>query len=229
MTVEKINLMEAGIYSIPQASWLVGAPQRAVRVWVEGQHGRQRPIIENQIGRIGRKVAVSFTNLMELRFVHFFVSAGVSLKEIRSILDEVKRTIGHPHPFATKTIFKTDGRKIVAEIARRNGLSTIYDLRTGNYEMIDIVMESLKSGVAYEVGGDAIYWTPRPIKAPNIIVHPKHSFGKPILKKSHIPTDVIARAFEVEGDAATVSELYEVPEKQVCEAVAFERDLRLAA
>jgi hypothetical protein len=85
------DLLEMGIFTIPEVAKLVNAPQAHVRVWVEGHTGKQVAVIENQLGRVNGKVAVSFTNLMELRFVATFVSAGVGLREIRKIMDEVRR------------------------------------------------------------------------------------------------------------------------------------------
>jgi hypothetical protein len=130
------DLLEAGIYTIPEVAELVKAPQANVRVWIEGHTGKQDPVIVNQLGRSGGKTAVSFANLMELRFIARFVSAGVGLREIRAIMREASETLRHPHPFATKTVFLTDGRKIVADIARRNGLHLIYDLKSRNYKCL---------------------------------------------------------------------------------------------
>src|ERR1700722_424554 len=114
------DLMEAGIYTIPEAADLVGASQAIVRVWVEGHTGKQDPIIDNQLGRVDGKTAVSFANLMALLFIAEFVKAGVTLKAIRSILQEAKQVLDHPHPFATQTVFKPDVKKIVTDIALRN-------------------------------------------------------------------------------------------------------------
>jgi uncharacterized protein (DUF433 family) len=224
-----VNLLETGIYSIPQAAELVGAPARFVRIWVTGHTGKQSAVIENEIGRVDGKIAVSFTNLMELRFVALFFRAGVGLREIRSILAEVRETMEHPHPFATRTVFKTDGRKIVAEIARRNGVENIYDLKSKNYEMRVVVMDSLKDDVVYDPEGEAISWTPRPRIAPNVIVHPKFAFGRPVLKASRMPTATLSKAMEVERSAKMVALQFDVPEKQVREAVRFEEHLRRAA
>ena len=224
-----IDLLESGIYTIPEIAGLVGASQPEVRVWVEGRPGKQKPIIDNQIGRLGRKVAVSFTNLMELRFVAWFSNAGVRLNEIRAILDEAKRTLDHPHPFATNVVFKTDRKKIVAEIGRKNGVSAIYDLRTKNYEMKDIVMMSLREDVTFDPSGQAVAWRPRPHTAPNVYLHPSMSFGQPILMPSRTPTQVVARAVRVEGSEAIVADLYEIPLTQVREAVSFETALQRAA
>jgi uncharacterized protein (DUF433 family) len=223
------DLLEAGIYTIPEAAELVAAPQANVRVWVEGHTGKQDAVIDSQLSRVAGKTAVSFANLMELRFIARFASEGVGLREIRAILQEAKDTLQHPHPFATRTIFKTDGKKIVADIARRNGLNLIYDLRSHNYEMPSVVMKSFKENVEFDPEGQAITWTPRPKIAPNVIVHPRLAFGSPVLKQSHVPTAAVAKAVRAEGSAKVVADIFDLPEKHVKEAVKFEQQLRKAA
>ncbi|MCP3397148.1 MULTISPECIES: hypothetical protein [unclassified Bradyrhizobium] len=223
------DLLEAGIYTIPEAAELVHAAQASVRVWVEGHTGKQLPVIRNQLGKVGGKTAVSFANLMELRFIARFATAGVGLREIRNIMHEASEVLNHPHPFATRIVFKTDGSKIVAEIARRNGLNLVYDLRSHNYEMPSVVMKSFREDVEFDPHGEMIAWTPRPDIAPNVIVHPKLSFGHPVLKTSRIPTATIAKAVDVEGGVKFVADIFEIPERQVREAVKFENQLRRAA
>lgn len=224
-----LDLLEAGIYTIPEVAELVGAPQADVRVWIDGHTGKQDPVIINQLGRVQGKTAVSFANLMELRFIALFAKAGVGLREIRAILREASETLQHPHPFATKIVFKTDGRKIVADIANRNGLKLIYDLRSKNYEMPSVVMKSLKEDVVFDPAGEAVAWKPRPRIAPNVIVHPKISFGQPVLQPSNIPTATVAKAVNVEGSTRFVADVFEIPERHVRQAVQFEKDLRKAA
>lgn len=223
------DLLESGIYTVPEVARLVAAPAAKVRTWVAGRTGLQRPVIENQLGRLNGTMAVSFTNLMELRFVALFSGAGVRLNAIRDILDDVRDILQHPHPFATRTVFRTDGRKIVADIARQKGVKVYYDLKSHNYEMPVVVMESLKEGIVYDPRGDAAAWYPRPQIAPHVIINPHLSFGRPVLKDSRIPAETIAQAVKVEGSVAMVSDLYEVPEKQVREAVKFQENLNKAA
>lgn len=223
------DLLEAGIYTIPEVAELVKAPQANVRVWVEGHTGKQDPVIDNELGRVGGKTAISFANLMELRFIAKFVEAGVGLREIRKIMREASATLEHPHPFATRTVFKTDGKKIVAEIARRNGLALIYDLKSRNYEMPSVVMKTFKQDVIFDPNGEAMAWKPRPDIAPNVIIHPKFSFGRPILDRSRIPTATLAKAVKVEGSARFVANMFDLQERYVRQAVQFERELRKAA
>jgi uncharacterized protein (DUF433 family) len=223
------DLLEAGIYTVPDAAELVEAPPALVRVWVGGHKGKQDPVIINELGRIHGKVAVSFHNLMELRFVALFHSAGVRLQTIRAIMSDVRDSLAHPHPFATEIVFRTDGRKIVAEIGLKNGVKNIYDLRSHNYEMHSVVMKSLKNDVIYDPRGDATAWRPRRKIAPNVVMHPAFSFGRPILQHSHIPTATIAAAAKAEKSAKAAAWLYEVTEKEVREAIRFETALHKAA
>jgi len=224
-----LSLLDCGLYTIPEAARLVGASQRALRAWVEGRSGQQKPVIQNEVGRIGRTVAVSFTNLMELRFIARFKDAGVSLRETRSIMEEARETLRHPHPFATQIVFRTDGRKILAEIATKNGIKDLYDLRSKNFEMPVVVMDSLREDVVFDPQGEAVSWKPRPKTAPNVIVRPRFSFGRPIMQESLIPTEALVNAVEAEGSVKAAANIYDISEAQVREAVKFERDLLHAA
>jgi uncharacterized protein (DUF433 family) len=166
---------------------------------------------------------------MELRFIAFFEGAGVKLRVIRSIMDDVRTELRSPHPFATNIIFKTDGAKIVAEIANKSGASNLYDLRSKNFEMKTVIYKSLKDGVIFDPKGDARAWFPRRDIAPNVIVHPRLAFGRPVIKRYGIPTETLASAVKVEGSVEMVAELYEVSEGSVREAVSFEQNIRRAA
>ncbi len=166
---------------------------------------------------------------MEMRFIALFEKEGVSFNHIRSIMQEVKIVTKHPHPFATSIVFKTDGRKIVGNVVSKTLGDALYDLRSKNLEMSDLVWMSLKSDVQYDFNGEASFWYPRRMLAPNVIVHPKFAFGRPILRRSFIPTRTIADAAVAEGSAAAAADWFEVPLGQVREAIKFETDLRKAA
>lgn len=223
------DLLESGIFTVPDVARLVQASPALVRTWIDGRPDRQAHVIDNQLGRVNGKTAISFTNLMELRFVAVFAAAGVRLPVIRAILDDVREAINHPHPFATKTVFKTDGKKIVADIARINGVDVIYDFKSRNYEFPLVVLKSLKEGVVYDPRGDAAAWYPRPKIAPHVVVNPVLSFGRPVLQESRIPTETIVQAVKAEKSAAAVARLYDVPETQVREALKFQQNLKEAA
>lgn len=109
---------------------------------------------------------------MEIRFVAFFSNAGVRLNEIRSILDEAKLLLDKPHPFATNTVFRTDGRKIIAEIGRHNGIQDVYDLKSKNFAMRVVVIDSPEERCRFRPRGRC------PILAPTTSDCPKRR-GEP--------------------------------------------------
>jgi DNA-binding transcriptional MerR regulator/uncharacterized protein (DUF433 family) len=224
------DLSRTGIYSVREAAKLVGVSAQKVRAWVEGwPRVAASPVISNDLGWVDGRLAFSFANLMELRFIAFFTNAHVTLAEIRAIMDEVRAEIRRPHPFATNLVFKTDGAKIVAEIARRNGISDIYDLRSRNFEMQTVVYKSLNEGMVCDPKGDAQGWFPRKLLAPNVIVDARLAFGRPVTKARGIPTEAIADAASAEGSVDAAAELFEIARKWAQEAVNFEDHLRRAA
>jgi uncharacterized protein (DUF433 family) len=223
------TLLESGIYSVADARNLIGLHDMRVRRWIDGdRRTNSEAVLQNELGWVGDKLAFSFVNLMEMRFLAFFAGAGVHIRSIRVMAEEAKRVLKHPHPFATSTVFKTDGKKIYAETHRKTGDDQLYNLYDKNFEFKPIIAQSLKEGVVYDASGLVSAWYPRKESAPNVIVHPKHAFGKPILRDSRIPTSTLAKAAEIDS-VATVARWFEVPRAHVDEAVRFERDLKKAA
>jgi uncharacterized protein (DUF433 family) len=225
------DLLETGIFTVSEAAKLVGVSWAKVSGWLRGYPQSNRgPLVDNDLGEVGGRLACSFNNLMELRFIAFFSGAGVSVPKIRAIMDEVERLIDHPRPFTTDTVFRTDGRKIMAQIGLENGFENIFDLHSRNYEMNDVVMESLLTDVIFDPKkGEARLWFPRRQIAPNVIINPNVSFGRPVLRDSRIPTRTLAAAAQAEGSVQVVADWYDVPEARVREAIEFENNLKKAA
>jgi len=227
--MQKAALLDAGIFSVADASHLIGLPAMRVRRWIDGDRRTNAvPILDNDIGWTGDRLAFSFVNLMEMRFLAFFAKQGVHIRSIRIMAEEAKRMLAHPHPFATATVFKTDGKKIYAETQRQTGDEQLYNLYDRNFELRPIVAQSLKEGVVYDPSGLIKAWYPRKEIAPNVIIHPKRAFGKPVLRDSGIPTQALAAAAKLDS-VATVAKWFEVPRARVLEAVKFEESLTRAA
>ena len=228
--MEVPDLLESGIFTVDEAAQLVGVSKRRIRGWISGYKDRSAgAIIENEIGWSDGRLAFSFRNLMEMRFIACFEKAGVTFNNIRAVMDEVRIITRRPHPFSTNIVFKTDGKKIVGEVFSKIAGRGLYDLRTKNMEIFDVVYMTLKDDVVYDFNGDARSWFPRRKVAPNVIVHPKFAFGEPILKRSFIPTRTIYDTVAVEKNNSLVADMFDIPPPHVREAVAFERELRKAA
>lgn len=224
------RLSRSGIYTVSEAAALINVSRQKVRAWVEGWPRREAaPLIANDLGWVDDRLAFSFANLMELRFIAVFIQAGVKIQNVRAVMDEARREMERPHPFATNRVFRTDGKKIISEIARRNEVLQLYDLKSKNFEIGGIMYHTLKEDVIYDPQGDAQAWFPRRELAPNVVVHPRLAFGRPVLKNNGIPTEAIADAVKAEGSVDTVAILFDISKRRVQEAVTFETHLRKAA
>ncbi len=94
--------------------------------------------------------------------------------------------------------------------------------------MAPIIERTLKKEIVYDPSGFAHHWRPRPELAPNIIIHPKHAFGQPMLKESGVPVRALIDALKSGETVRAVARWFEVPEQHVREAEKFDRDLALA-
>jgi uncharacterized protein (DUF433 family) len=222
------NALSAGIYTIPQVARLLDVKPWRVRGWVTGYYKMLgRPLIESDFQPIDHHIAVSFVNLIEIRFIAAFSRYGVSVRAIRYMAEEAKRFLRHPHPFATEMIFRTDGRGIFIEAAERTGDPKLYDLRGKNWGIHAILSDAMKNEVVYSDGGLAKAWYPKKNIAPDVVVHPKIAFGQPALDDSGIPTEALYDAYIAEGKNFTrVARWFGIPLKNVKEAIKFELQIR---
>lgn len=221
--------LSRGIFSIPMAARLLDVPEQNLRGWVRGYSGSSRPLIPTEYQPISHKHALSFVNLIEARFIGAFAKLGVNVHSIRAMAEEAKRVLSHEHPFATKMIFKTDGRSIFMQESTSIENQKLYDLKRKNFAFKEILEKEFKRDVIYGDAGIAEAWYPRKELAPRVIVNPKISFGQPAMDDSGIPTEAIYDAFLAEGrDYYGVARWFDIGVERVKEAVQFESVFRTA-
>ena len=208
-----------GIYSVPEAERLTGVPGSKIRRWLWGAAGGAvKPLWEPQHPVLDGSKALGFRDLIEIRFVNAFREAGVSLYQIRSALDSVRQLIETEYPLSTLH-FKTDGKKIYADLAGRNHLLLELPSQQQVFRFPQ-VLDRLRVGLEYREG-DLVRWRP---KNNRVLLDPRRGFGHPIVDEG-VPTDVLASAYVSEGSLAAVAKWYEVDEDSVRDAIAFEAAL----
>jgi uncharacterized protein (DUF433 family) len=167
-------------------------------------------------------VELSFRDLMELRFVHLFLEQGLSLQAIRRAIEKAVHCFGIERPLSTQQ-FRTDGRNIFLEVAAEMDEPRLFDLKRDQYLFHRIVAPSFKD-IDFEAGLPVRWW---PTERRGVVLDPRRSFGKPILADYGIPAAALADAYKVRRSFKVVGLDFDVPEKAVREAVAFQE--RLAA
>jgi uncharacterized protein (DUF433 family) len=233
MTQERQSVLGIGVYSVPEAARLTGVSAPRIRRWLTGSTvksgealRRTAPLWRRQIPSED-SVALSFRDLLEVRFVDAFLCHGVRWKVIRTAAEKAAEIIADSHPFSTKQ-FKTDGRSIFAEIVQRSGEESLLDLAKSQYAFKSVVEPFLFEGVEFPEGGDQpVRWWPLG-RDHRVVLDPERSFGRPIITPESVPTAILARAFQAEGSIDSVARWYEVDPRSVLDAVEFEKKLAAA-
>lgn len=221
------SYLKSGLYTIADAARLIQVKPTRLRRWITGDaHHDARPLIGSEVDRIGGQVSLSFVNLIEALFISQFAARGLHVRSIRAMAEEAKRFLETPHPFAKNILFRSEGKKIFAEIVKRTGDKELYDLSKHNWAFHDVLARGLKPTIVYGTSDQAERWYPRKRLAPNVIVNPVSSFGQPVLADSGVPTRTLRRAVKAEGgDADTVAKWFDIPLARVEEALKFETRL----
>lgn len=222
------RLIGHGVYTIPEAARLTGVPRRSIRRWALGyqyvRHGERRqlpPVIRPQFHDTDIPV-LSFLDLQELRFLHAFRTRGVSWHTLRLAHERARQSIGRDHPFATGK-FRTDGQRILAEVATESGDPALEDIiqRQLGFKRI---LERYLRGLEFEED-EAARWFPGPTR--RVVLDPSRSFGQPITTREGVPTRVLVKTYKAERSYVRVARWYQVETASVRAAVEFET--RLAA
>lgn len=215
-------MLGKGVYDVAEAARLTGVSPQMARRWFmpTSRTNTVRPDYEP----VGRHLAISFLELIDLRVVGWLRTQGVSLVEVRRVHALLRGQFGIRHPFADQR-FLTDGRTIVNESPAHNG-------KAGPYRALGrtIAFSELRRhlhGVEYDPSsGMANRWR----IARGVVIDPQLRFGKPIVSDGCMATWLLYRAYMANRENADfVARLYETTAKAVRAAVAFERSLSRAA
>lgn len=229
-----------GIYTLPEASRLIGVAPQKLNRWLfgyhypkksgeEGERAFSAPLWTPQVDSDAFSTAViGFRDLLEARFVSAFVAHGVPLVVIRRCMAHARDLYHADFPF-TSGKFRTDGKTIFAEAVERSiKEDALLDLKTKQFAFKEIINRSLYDGIEY-TGNLAAKWYPQGKRSP-IVLNPSRQFGAPIVESTGTPTKVLYDSYIAEGQSLgaiqRTARSYEVPVKAVESAIGFEESLK---
>jgi uncharacterized protein (DUF433 family) len=227
MVAPNYRIIGRGIYSLPDAHRITGVPARRIRRWATGYHftssGRLRhsaPVIANELSAELGVPALSFADLLEVRFLNAFREYGVKWKAIRIASERARDILGLSHPFSSQR-FSTDGHTILARFVAETGDEVMLDLVRSQYEFERIIALYVMGEIEFDDHGGPRLWRPFP-DSDRIVIDPTRSFGAPIIDDAGIPTLVLARAVQAEGSIETVAQNFDVDINAVDTAFRYE-------
>ncbi len=174
----------------------------------------------SDLPEIDGSLALSFKDLMEVRFVAAFRKAGLSWPTLRAAHASACRMFNSNHPFSTDR-FRTHGAQVFLDLSARHYEEGVIEIRTRQHYFEEIIRPMFKD---IEVAGDQLLrWWPLG-RDRNVLLDPERSFGVPIIKEG-FATLVIALAATANSQVE-ISRWYEILGASVRDAIAFENTQR---
>ena len=216
-----------GVYTLSEVSQFTKVPLATVRSWFKQRpDGKGKgPVFESDYEPVGDDFAVSFLNLIEVHIASFFRDEGVKPKIIRRAHEILQQELHTPHPFAHEDL-STDGARIIREKASGSSDAKYIDA-ISKQMLIPQFKDGLKSIHYNKATRLARAWG----IDTGIVIDPGVSFGKPVIEKTGISTNIVANQYVANGrDAALVARLFKITETGVISAYRFEHSYgRIAA
>lgn len=229
MEKQATPLVGVGLYTVAEASKLTGTPARTIRRWARGysyrrneKERKQPPVWRADLEPIRGQQPLTFLDLMEARFIRSFREYGVSWPAIREAARRAQEMYEDRHAF-TRHRFRTDGKAIFQQI-EEEGHVKLFDLNRETWVFREMVEPSLYAGVEFHAEQMARWY---PVESRSIVIDPALAFGRPILAKEGVSTEIIAAEVAAnDNDEDAIARWYKIPARAVRAAVEYEASLR---
>jgi uncharacterized protein (DUF433 family) len=228
VTAPAFHYIGQGVYSLSEAERLIHIPKKRIRRWLEGysftssgKRHHSAPIVQSSVRREVGELALSFADLIEVRFLDRYRGIGLSWHSIRIAAESAKGLVGKSHPFSTKG-FKTDGKHILAEIANASGEIELLNLVNRQWELKQVVSPMLYASLEFDEFDEAARWWPLS-KRKTVVLDPARSFGAPITYEGGVRTSILAACARAEKSQRAAAAFFDVPVRAVRHAIEYEK------
>ncbi|WP_375450811.1 DUF433 domain-containing protein [uncultured Devosia sp.] len=219
------QIIGTGTYTVAEARKLSGVPTTRINRWLRGRarhhHDKivhDEPLWAAQLPSFEGRLYLGFRDLIELRMVEAFRRQKISLPYLRKVVQAARDIIGDTHPFSTSA-FKTDGRRLYFEVISKTDEPRLIEVLSGQHVFHSIVSVGLKD--VWFADGVASLWLPEAGNG-EVVIDPARSFGAPVLRRYGVPTITIFEAVLGGRSVTQVSADFEIDQKSVRAAMAFE-------
>lgn len=226
----KASIFDKAAYPASEAAYMLNLPLATVKAWSFGQ------VYQGGDGKPKRFKAViqaadshdkllSFANLCELhvlaaiRRVH-----GVRLRKVRDAVEYVRDRLGADRPLIDRE-FRTNGIDLFVEQATK-----LLNVSQQGQEALRGEFEHALARIERDSKGNPVRLFPfsrssgQTVEQPRaVVIDPKLSFGRPVLTKVAVPTEIIFDRFQAGDSLEDMAKDYGVGEKEIEEALRFEQ------
>lgn len=207
-----------GIFLIKDVAEILGLPHHTVRRWIheywDGRFSKEAGGVYS-FGEVGNK-AVNFYSLIEFYVFYKLRERKISSQQIHKAHHAIAVHLKTPYPFAHSEI-STLGKGIWYK-----KFDSIFRADGKQQATISEILEPFLEKVDYGKNKLAERFYPL-AKSKNIVVDPKHQFGQPTIAATNIKSHTIYNLVLGGEKIKTISNLYDISEKKVKDAIAFHK------
>ncbi len=215
-------MLGQGIYTLAEVARLTELNPSRVRSWFKQRldGSGPGPLMRGDYEAVEGDFAISFLDLIDVLMAGQFRNHGVSMHVVRKAYNALSLELKTAHPFCHKGLL-TDGKKIFYHTSETVGDEKLREVVSSQLFFTHI-KEHLNQ-VEYDSLTSLIN---RWHIANGITVDPAISMGKPTIEGTGITTYVINAQYHAnKQNGSLIADLYDITEKDVDHAVAFEAGL----
>ena len=229
--MQESRILEKPLYGITETATYLGIPTTTLRYWVRGRDD-YKPVIHLPHPQFP---LLSFMNLVEAHVLSAIrKNHNVTLPTIRKAITYISNNIpwktqrATQHPLVDLEL-KTDGVDLFVDYC-----GELITLNQAGQLAMRAVLDAYLKRIEYDASGLAVRLYPfsraHGQDDPRVVmIDPRISFGKPVVKGTGILTAVLAERFKAGEEVVVLSEDYGIQPKKVEEAIRYELKLPAAA
>jgi len=229
--VQHQSVLEKPLYGITEGATYLGIPTTTLRYWVRGRDD-YTPVIHLPQSQFP---LLSFMNLLEAHVLSAIrKNHNVTLPTIRRAISYISNNIPGEslketkHPLVELEL-KTDGVDLFVDY-----YGELINLNQAGQLAMRAILGAYLKRIEYDASGLAARLYPfsrlHGEDDPRVVmIDPRISFGKPVVKGTGILTAVLAERFKAGEEVVVLSEDYGIQPKKVEEAIRYELKLPAAA
>ena len=228
------SVFDSPSYRAKEVAYLLAVPDSTVRAWCFGQSSTDRARTARHFVSVIRAAdaknrLLSFSNLCEIHILAAITRKHhVPLQRVRKALDYVRHELNSARPLLDKE-FQTNGLDLFLEHSGQ-----LVNVSQYGQTALRGEFEQALARVERDQRGSPVRLFPftripgRSSEQPTIVaIDPRIAFGRPVVAKARVATEVIADRFGAGDSPAEMAKDYGVEEEEILEALRYEQ--RLAA
>lgn len=214
-------MLGKGSYILAEVSKLTQLHPGRVRSWFKHRPDSvgRGPLLDSDYESIENDFAVSFLDLIDVLVAgQFRDHYNVSMRVVRRAYSVLKEELNVAHPFCHSGLY-TDGKRIFQLAATKLGDEKLSDV-ISRQQFFAHIKEKLDHIEYNKLTRLADKWR----IANGVLLDPNVSMGKPTVIETGLTTYVVANQYRANAEnAGLVADLYGISEKDVANAVDFEK------